>query len=131
MDPEDLPEEHRKYLEMKNNPKQASNTSIFAMMSAEFTDLKVSLAKMETRQETIQTDVGRVEEKVNGVDDKVTQKVKILEDDFIKCRTDGIGRGSRTDERFTWNERMQKVILTLIVFTIGLIFTLHFGIGFP
>jgi len=127
MDPKELPEEHRKYLEMSNNPKRPTNTSIFALLS----DVRVAIGKMETKQENIEKSIGYVDKKIEKLDDSMNHKIDVLEDDFKGCQLEGIGSRGKVDERFSWQDRMQKVIISLVIFSISLILYLHFGISFP
>ena len=101
------------------------------MLSDGLTEMKVAMATLESKQEQCRTGIDKMETKIDVVSEKISTNVKSLEDDFLKCRTSGVGRQSEVSERFRWQERMQKVILSLVIFTIALIFTLHFGIGFP
>ena len=58
MKPEDIAEEHKKYLDLSDNPKKPSNTSIFVLLSEGLTKMdekingvKIDVAKLEVRAE--------------------------------------------------------------------------------
>lgn len=58
MKSEDVVEEHRKYLELSDNPKKPTNTSIFVLLSEGLTKvnekingIKIDVARLEVRTE--------------------------------------------------------------------------------
>lgn len=112
---------------MPDNPKKPTNTSIFALLS----DVRVAIGKMETKQNHIEKGIGYMDKKIEKLDDSMNHKIDVLENDFKGCQLEGIGSRSKVDERFTWQDRMQKVIISLVIFSISLILYLHFGLGFP
>ena len=122
----DLPEEHRKYLKVPRNPR-VSNASILAMLS----DNSISLARLEEKHNGTAVRVKEMNTKLDKVTDRFNSKLTSLEGDFSTCRESKTGRLAEIGERFKWQEKTQKVILALLMFLIGLILTLQFGIGFP
>lgn len=119
MKPEEVCEEHRKYLKMGTNPR-VSTAAVFKLLSDGMVDIKERLVRIETKQEVI-----------NDHTIKVTKRVDRLEGKFTVHCVEGAQSTGKIDERFKWQGRMQKLITTLIVFLIGLILTLEVGIGFP
>lgn len=130
MNREDIAEEHRKYLDMSDNPQRVSNTSIFAMLSDGLIDLKVSLAKVETRQEQTAKDIKNMDCKLDGVTEKMNGRIKIVEDDFIEHCIHEASDTGKIDERFKWQEKMQKVLVFLLLSILGFLLVV-FGIPIP
>jgi len=122
----DLPEEHRKYLKVPANPR-VSNASILAMLS----DNTVSLARLEEKHNATAERVREMGTKLDRATGSTDSRVTKLEDRFDERVEWGTAKVGTMEERNRWQEKMQKVILTLLIFVIGLILTLQFGIGFP
>ena len=126
MDPKDIPEEHRKYLEMSDNPEKPTNTSIFALLS----DVRVAIGKMETKQENTHAYLDDVAKKVEKLDDSVNDKIEVLEDDFKQCQISSMGQRGAAGERNKWFMRAIALMISLSLASLGLLFW-HLGIPFP
>jgi len=122
----DLPEEHRKYLKVPSNPR-VSNASILAMLS----DNSISLARLEEKHNGTAERVKEMDTKLDKVTGSMDSRITKLEDRFDERVEWGTAKLGTMEERNRWQEKTQKVILTLLTFVIGLILTLQFGIGFP
>ena len=119
MKPEEVTEEHRKYLGTSDNPR-VTTSAVFKLLSDSVSEIKERLVRIETKQEnTI-----KHTEKSDARLDKVEGDLEAHCLDSAKA-TGGL------DERFKWQEKSQKLILSLLVFVIALVLYLHFGIGFP
>lgn len=127
MDPKDVAEEHRKYLDMGENPKGVSNTSIFAMLSDGLMKLSGRMSVIETKQDTTHERLDKVDKKIACIESKLNNKVKVLEDDFLQCRTSGVGTRAENDERFVWIMRAIKLIIALCLTSIAM-WSWHMGI---
>lgn len=129
MKKEEVPEEHRKFLDMEENPKRVSNTSIFALVSDEFTKLKVSMGKLEQQQthshEQISKLDGKLEKSIEATDDKIES----IEDDLKKCQVSGMGTRATNEEKFTWIMRAIKLTIILSGGTLTFLFY-HMGLPF-
>ena len=131
MKPEDVSEEHREYLKMKDNPVKVSNASIFTLLSDGLIKLQERMGILETKHDTTQESMARIEEKVDKNLVATEKKINSLEDDFINCRLKGMTSLGRNDEKVMSLDRMMKGVLALTISIFGLILYLHFGITFP
>ena len=129
MKPEDVPEEHRKYLDMKDNPKRVSNTSIFALLSSFETKVSERLGIIETKQEACRESLDKLETKLEKSIEVTDAKIESLEDDFKQCSMSGMGTRGRNEERFSWLNRWMKFIAAGVLGTLGLLLW-HLGLPF-
>lgn len=116
MRPEDVAEEHRKYLDIKDNPQRVSTSAIFKLVSDGQVKTSERLTTLEVKQD-------QNYEQIVNLDKRVEKVTCELNDGAII----NAGINSKFEERFNWQDKMQKVILSLIIFTIGLLLTV-FGI---
>lgn len=119
MKPEEVAEEHRKFLNVSPNPR-ISTAAVFKLLSDGMMDIKERLVRIETRQEIFCDNNEKTSTRVDELDNELHDHITL-----------GTGQSATIDERFKWQEKMQKAIMALLVFVIALILTLQFGIGFP
>jgi len=93
MKPEDVAEEHRKYLDISDNPKKPTNASIFVMVSE-------GLIKLES--------------KVNGVELGLGEKINGVKVDVAKIEVRG-------EERHNQQRREQKVVIAVLLSLFGFV----------
>ena len=130
VDRKNINEEHRKYLDIKDNPETVGTAAVFSLLSDGLTEIKVAMGKMETKQNIDSKIIGNLDGKVTKLDEKFDKKITVLEDDFIKCRVDGQGFRGMSDERVIWIMRAIGLIIVMLSVTISLFFA-HIGWPVP
>ena len=130
MDPEDVHEDHRKYLEIKDNPKRVSSAAIFQLLSEGLVELRERQAIIETKQDQSQDTICKIDKMVEKVTGELDDEQRKLRADFEAEITANARRNGKFEERFSWQEKMQKAIIVLVLFIISFLF-LIFGIPLP
>lgn len=138
MDPKKIKnKEHHEYLELKDNPKKVSTSAIFALVSDTTTSLTKSMANISERMSVLETKQDQAHEQILSLDKEVTKSNDELDREQRQLRADfeaNCTASAKTDgkfeERFTWSERMQKLILAFIISVFGFLLYI-FGIPIP
>ena len=116
---EDVAEEHRKYLKIKNNPQRVSTAAIFKLVSNGQLELQGRMSVLETKQDQNYEQICNLDKRIGKVTTELNTGAIV-----------SAGINSKFEERFTWQDKMQKLILALIISILGFLFAL-FGIPFP
>lgn len=110
-----------------NTTLKVSNETVIRLLTDDLgkiqdnvTKLKIDVVRLDTNQSHIKGTQVAVNASLKDINKKL--------DNYTSAVTK---YNATTDERFKWQEKMQKLIMVLIVFIIGLILTFQFGIGFP
>lgn len=137
MNREDIAEEHRKYLDIDDNPKRVSTSAIFKLVSdgqvkleRKIHDVKLGQARIEERQSSTDGKVEHLEVSVDKFADRLSARLMTVESDFSECRIRGTSSEATVTERLNWQDKMQKLLLSLLVFIIGFLFIIY-GIPIP
>ena len=130
MDPNDIPEEHRKYLELKDNPARVSTSAIFKLVSDGQINVAGRLSTLETKQDQTRTDICALDKKVEKVTEEIDARVSRYKNEYDVQTVMTAGNTAKFEERFTWQDKMQKLIVTFLVFILSLLF-LILGIPVP
>ena len=138
MDPKSLKnKDHREYLELKDNPKRVSTSAIFALVSDTTTSLTKGMANISERMSVLETKQDQAHEQILSLDKEVTKandeldrEQRQLRADFEADCTASAKTNGKFEERFTWSERMQKVIIGFLMSILGFLLVI-FGIPFP
>jgi len=117
--PEDVAEEHRKYLDIKDNPARVSTASIFKLVSDGQIKISERMSILEVKQDQNYEQITNLDKRVGKVTDELNDSAII-----------NAGINSKFEERFNWQDKMQKLLLSLLVFIIGFLFIIY-GIPVP
>ena len=130
MDPNDIPEEHRKYLELKDNPARVSTSAIFKLVSDGQLKLSGRMSVLETKQDQCCEKITVLDNRVEKVTDDLDARVSRYKSEFDIQTVVSAGNTAKFEERFTWQDKMQKLILGLIISILGYLFAVN-GIPIP
>lgn len=138
MDPKSVKnKEHREYLELEDNPKRVSTSAIFALVSDTTTSLTKEISKVSERMVVLETKHDHTHERIVDLDKAVTlsndeldKEQRQLRADFEADSTATAKTNGKFEERFTWQDRMQKLILAFLVSILGFLLVI-FGIPIP
>ena len=130
MDPKDIAEEHRKYLDLKDNPARVSTSAIFKLVSDGQINVAQRLSVLETKQDVHLAKLCTLDKRVEKVTDELDDEQRKLRAEFEAASTISAKTNGKFEERFTWQDKMQKLILGLIISILGYLFAVN-GIPIP
>ena len=130
MDPKDIAEEHRKYLDIKDNPQRVSTSAIFKLVSDGQIKFSERMAIIETKQDHCTEAVENINSKIEKVTDGLDSEQRKLRAEFEASATLSAKTNGKFEERFNWQDKMQKVLLALLVSILGYLLALN-GIPIP
>lgn len=128
--PEDVAEEHRKYLDIKDNPARVSTSSIFKLVSDGQIKVAERLTSLEVKQDQTRDDICTLDKKVEKVTEELGARVSGYKNEYDIQTVMTAGNTAKFEERFNWQDKMQKLLLSLLVFIIGFLFIIY-GIPVP
>ena len=120
VDRKDINEEHRKYLDIKDNPETVGTGAIFSLLSDGIKELKTELKE----------GLAKLEKKMDHNIEKQEDKITIIENDFNECQLKGAGIRAADDEAHKWIMRALGLVVGVSLATLSVVFW-HMGIPFP
>jgi len=130
VDPKDIAEEHRKYLELKDNPQRVSTSAIFKLVSDGQINVAGRLSVLETKQDQTRTDICTLDKKVEKVTEEIDARVSRYKNEYDVQTVVTAGNTAKFEERFNWQDKMQKVLLAFLISILGFLLII-FGIPIP
>ena len=130
MDPEDIAEEHRKYLELKDNPQRVSTSSIFKLVSDGQIKVAERLTSLEVKQDQTRDDICTLDKKVVKVTDEMDDRISRYKNEYDIQSVATASNTAKFEERFNWQDKMQKVLLGLLISILGYLLAIN-GIPIP